>query len=40
MNVVLGALLLASMMWAVWESELMIDAKKRAEKDEEKRNEN
>ncbi len=34
MSIVLGVLLLASMAWAVWESELMIDQKKRDERDD------
>jgi hypothetical protein len=35
MSIVLGGLLLASMGWAVWESELMIEQKKRDERGEE-----
>ena len=34
MSIVLGGLLLASMLWAVWESELMIEQKKRDERGE------
>jgi hypothetical protein len=34
MSIVLGGLLLASITWAVWESELMIEQKKRDERGE------
>ena len=34
MDIVLGGLVLASMAWAVWESELMIEQKKRDERGE------
>ena len=34
MSILLGGLLLASMAWAVWESELMIEQKKRVERGE------
>ncbi len=34
MSILLGGLLLASMAWAVWESELMIEQKKRNERGE------
>jgi hypothetical protein len=34
MSIVLGGLLLVSMAWAVWESELMIEQKKRDERGE------
>lgn len=34
MSILLGGLLLASMAWAVWESELMIEQKKRDERGE------